>query len=118
MTAVLVSRELLFSTRLGDICARAGVQLRRVDSPADLPPATSALLVLVDWAERTPDWASRLATWAGTAADGRRARVVLFGPHADLEAHAAARAAGLGPMMARSRLLAMLPELLANGQEA
>jgi hypothetical protein len=39
--------------------------------------------------------------------------VVLFGPHTDLAAHAEARAAGLGPMLARSKLLADLPTLLA-----
>ena len=39
-------------------------------------------------------------------------RVVVFGPHTDLEAHAAARAAGIGPMMARSKLVTSLAELL------
>jgi hypothetical protein len=37
---------------------------------------------------------------------------VLFGPHADLEAHDDARASGLGPMMARSKLFASLPSLM------
>jgi hypothetical protein len=39
-------------------------------------------------------------------------RVILFGPRTDLEAHAAARAAGLGPMWARSKVIAGLPSLL------
>ena len=40
------------------------------------------------------------------------ARVILFGRHTDLEAHADARAAGLGPMWARSKLVAELPQLM------
>jgi hypothetical protein len=40
--------------------------------------------------------------------------VILFGPHVDLDAHAAARDAGLGPMMARSKLLSSLGELLGD----
>ena len=42
------------------------------------------------------------------------ARVVLFGPHTDLAAHGAAREAGLGPMWARSKLVAELPDLLGS----
>ena len=36
--------------------------------------------------------------------------IILFGPHTDLDAHAAAREAGLGPMRARSALVAGLPD--------
>jgi hypothetical protein len=39
---------------------------------------------------------------------------VLFGPHTDLDAHAAARDAGLGPMRARSAFFGALPELLGT----
>ncbi len=38
-------------------------------------------------------------------------RLILYGPHTDLVAHAAASAAGLGPMLARSKLVASLPSL-------
>jgi hypothetical protein len=61
--------------------------------------------VLVDWSARQPHWADALRRLSGP-------RLVLFGPHTDLEAHAAARDAGLGPMWARSRLLSGLASLL------
>jgi hypothetical protein len=60
--------------------------------------------VLVDWSSRRAGWADALS------ASG--ARVILFGRHTDLEAHADARAAGLGPMWARSKLVTELPSLV------
>ena len=77
-----------------------------MDDPHHIPP--DAELVLVDWSERRPDWAEALQPTAGR-------RVIVFGPHTDLEAHADARAAGLGPMWARSKLLGTLPEVLGEG---
>ena len=112
MTAVLVSRELLFATRIHDIAARASVELVRVDEPSQLPEAASVRLVLVDWSERTSEWGPQLAAWLEAAPDGHRPRLILFGPHTDLQAHAAAGRAALGPMWARSRLVRALPELL------
>ncbi len=112
MTVALVSRELLFATRIADAAARAGAEFVRVDEPSLLPPAEAVPLVLVDWAERQPGWGDALAEWCQDAPESARPRVVLFGPHTDLEAHAAARAAGLGPMWARSKLLLELPSLL------
>jgi hypothetical protein len=44
-------------------------------------------------------------------------RVILFGRHTDLEAHAAAREAGLGPMWARSKLVTELSDLIARGSD-
>ena len=61
-------------------------------------------LVLVDWSAREPSWADALR--------GSTARVILFGRHTDLEAHTEARAAGLGPMWARSKLITELPSLV------
>ena len=109
----LVSRDLLFGSRIADAAARAGVRLARVDEPAQLPPAASVSLVLVDWAERQPGWGDQLKTWM--ASDSLDAsRVILYGPHTDLEAHADARAFGLGPMWARSKLLAELPPIMSG----
>jgi hypothetical protein len=53
-----------------------------------------------------------LTSWCLRAPDSARPRLVVFGPHADLEAHAAAREAGIGPMLARSKLVSALPQLL------
>ena len=100
--AAVVSDLMLFS-RIESAARVAGADLARVDSPSDIPP--DADLVLVDWSARQPRWADALRAAS--------ARVILFGPHTDLDAHAAARDAGLGPMWARSKLLATLGSLLA-----
>jgi hypothetical protein len=100
----VVSDLMLFS-RIESAAASAGATLFRVDSPASLPPDLD--LVVVDWSAREPDWTDALRAVAGP-------RVILFGPHVDLDAHAAAKSAGLGPMMARSKLVHDLPRLLAG----
>ncbi len=101
--AAVVSDLMLFS-RIESAARAGGAELARVDSPLTLPPGAD--LVLVDWAARQPDWADALRAHAAS-------RVILFGPHTDLEAHADARAAGLGPMWARSKLVTSLAGLLA-----
>jgi hypothetical protein len=102
----------MIATRIADAGARANAEVARYDQPGDLPPADQVDLLLVDWSERRPDWGERLVAWSERAAPGGPPRVVLFGPHTDLAAHAAARAAGLGPMWARSKLLADVPSLI------
>lgn len=106
MRVAAVVSDLMFYSRIEAAAAAAGASLVRVDSPADLPDTNEALdLVLVDWSARSRDWADTLR--------GRTAcRVILFGPHTDLESHAAARESGLGPMWARSKVLSALPKLL------
>jgi hypothetical protein len=112
LTVALVSRELLFASRIAGTAQGAGVDFVRVDDPASLPPPSVVSLVLVDWAEREPGWTEAVARWCSGAPGSGRPRIILFGPHTDLEAHAAAREAGLGPMWARSKLLSELPALL------
>jgi hypothetical protein len=111
-TAVIVSGDLLFASRLFDAAARAGVRVRRIDTPSELPPASSVRLVLVDWGERGSGWGEALSAWRVSAAPPRQPRLVLYGSHTDLEAHAAARYAGLGPMWGRARLLREVPQIL------
>lgn len=106
--AAVVSDLMLFS-RIESAAAASDATLLRVDSPVDLPAVPAPDLVLVDWSARGDDWADALVGWR-SAVSG--ARLVLFGPHTDLEAHAAARQAGLGPMWARSRLVSELPALM------
>lgn len=101
--AAVISDLMLFS-RIE--AAAAGHDLVRVDRPSDL--SSDFDLVLVDWSAREPDWADAVGAIHAE-------RIVLFGRHTDLEAHADARAAGLGPMWARSKLVAELPELFAPG---
>ena len=95
--------DLMLYSRIDAAASSAGASLVRVSSPSELPDDLD--LVLVDWSARGPNWADALS-----APD---ARVILFGRHTDLEAHAAARAAGLGPMWARSKLVTELPSLMA-----
>ncbi len=98
MRVGVVLSDLIFFSRIESAAAAAGVPLVRADEPADLPGGLD--LILVDWSARREGWAKALS--------GRdEARVILFGPHTDLEAHADARAAGLGPMWARSKLVAL-----------
>jgi hypothetical protein len=108
----VVARDLMIASRIADAGARAGVEVRRFDDPAQLTSDAELTLVLVAWDERRPDWGERLVTWCAAARGSVQPRVVLFGPHTDLAAHAEARATGLGPMWARSKLLSALPTLL------
>lgn len=105
--AALVTDLLLFS-RIEGAARAAGAGVTRVTAPDQLPE--EADLVFVDWSDREPGWASTLR--ARRRAGGR---LILFGPHTDLAAHAAAREAGLGPMWARSRLVKQLPALFGSG---
>jgi hypothetical protein len=106
--AAVVSDLLLFS-KIDAAASAAGATLLRADDPTGLPDDLD--LVLVDWSARRPDWTDALVALRGP-------RLILFGPHTDLGAHAAARAAGLGPMWARSALLSRLPSLLSGDEPA
>ena len=101
--AALVIDLMVFS-RIESAAAVSGASLVRVDSPAGVPPDVD--LVLVDWSAREPGWTDALRAMS--------ARIILFGPHTDLEAHAAAHNAGLGPMRARSNLISSLADLLGS----
>jgi hypothetical protein len=84
-----------------------------VDDPADLPPPVPEAVAFVDWGSRRPDWGASLGAWVASAGSARP-RLVVFGPHTDVEAHRAARIAGIGPMIARSKLVASLSEFLSS----
>jgi len=112
MRVAAVIGDLMLYSRIDAAAAAAGALLVRVDAPADLPGDEPFDLVLVDWSARGSDWADALTRWR----DRSDARVILFGRHTDLEAHASARAAGLGPMWARSKLVAELStSVMSNG---
>ncbi len=98
--------DLILYSRIEAAARVTGAALVRVDDPSSLPADVE--LVLVDWSARRDSWADALRAHPG--------RVVLFGPHTDLEAHAAALEAGLGPMWARSKLVSSLGDLLTRGR--
>ncbi len=104
MRVAAVMTDLMLYSRIDSAAIAAGATLIRVDTPSALPDDLD--LVLVDWSARQADWADALR--ARTTS-----RVILFGQHTDLAAHADARAAGLGPMWARSKLLSELSRLLS-----
>jgi hypothetical protein len=107
MRVAAVVSDLMLYSRIESAATAAGAELSRVDSPIELPSADPLDLVLVDWSARQPDWSEALAHV--------HARVILFGRHTDIEAHAAARVAGLGPMWARSKLVHELRGLMGDG---
>lgn len=109
MKAVLLGRDLLLGSRIAAAAERSGSTFLRCEALGELPAPGEVDLLLVDWADRQPGLGSQIANWRGTAE--APPRIVLFGPHADLDAHAAARDAGLGPMWARSRLVTSLETL-------
>jgi hypothetical protein len=102
MRVAAVMSDLMLFSRIDAAATAARASLVRVDTPAQLPHDLD--LITVDWSARAPDWADTLRD------RNAESRIVLFGRHTDLEAHAAARSAGLGPMWARSRLVSELPE--------
>ncbi|MBW3612619.1 MAG: hypothetical protein KY392_02020 [Chloroflexi bacterium] len=105
MKVAAVVRDLMLYSRIESAAASAHADLVRVDEPRSVPPDVE--LVFVDWSARETSWSEPLRALRDAGV-----RVVLFGPHVDLDAHAAARDAGLGPMMARSKLITQLPQLL------
>lgn len=112
---VVLARDLIIATRIADAAARIGRSTLRIDDPAALPEPDGVRLAFVDWAEREAGWATALRDWMARATKPDRARIVLFGPHTDLDAHRAARDARLGPMIARSKLVGDLAELVGAG---
>ncbi|HEX5396694.1 MAG TPA: hypothetical protein VFX74_06330 [Candidatus Limnocylindria bacterium] len=112
MRVVALVGDLIIASRILEAARQAGAEVDRIDHPSELPSNEVVDLLLVDWADRGPDWGQLLVTWRN--ARSSHPRVVLFGPHTDLAAHAAAREAGLGPMWARSKLVAQLPSLLGD----
>jgi hypothetical protein len=105
MRVAAVMSDLMLYSRIDAAATASSASLVRVESPASLPAGLD--LVLVDWSERHPGWSEALRACNAS-------RVILFGRHTDLEAHAAAREAGLGPMWARSKLVSDLPGLFAS----
>lgn len=105
MRVAAVMSDLMLYSRIDAAASAAGAELVRVDDPSSLPPDLDLVLV---------DWSARDASWAGALRARTTTRVILFGRHTDLEAHASARAAGLGPMWARSKLVAHVGQLICS----
>lgn len=118
MTAAILVQDLILGSRIQAAAEAAGVPLRRLASLDELPEPSDVTLLFVAWDERAPDWGPRLAAWCASAPQSSRPRLILFGPHSDLASHAEAKRHGIGPVWARSKLVAELAALLADRSEA
>jgi len=107
--AVVASPDLIFASRAYEILEERGYAVRRVDSAGALEPDEPVSLVVVDWGRRESVSGMALRDWL----DGHPAppRVLLFGPHRDLDGAATARSLRLGPVLANSQLVPTLRRL-------
>jgi hypothetical protein len=108
---IAVVGDLIQASRIETIATRSGAAFRRVDDPAELPPADSSVVVVVDWAGRKEGWGAALRAWRSS---GSGARLLVVGPHLDTDGHADARRHAIGPVRARSALEAQLIRLLTG----
>lgn len=104
-------RDLIFSTKITTTARAGGIQVKIVRDPAGLA-AEVGTLVLVDL--NLPGAIEAAAAWQAAGAGD----VVGFVSHLDAETAAAARAAGIQRVMARSRFVEVLPTLLSGGRPA
>ncbi len=110
---LLLSRDLIFTTKIRDTAALLG---KRIDVVGDAGKVEAILeaqppaLVLVDLAAGDLVDPGRLSGWIEQA--GPQVHFLAFGSHVDREGMAAARAAGCHTVLPRSRFAAELPELI------
>jgi hypothetical protein len=104
--AVVISPDLIFASRAGEVLQERGYTVRRVDTPAGLEPNSPVGLIVVDWGSREADTGMLVRRWV----DGHKTppRVLTFGPHRDLDGARDARSLQLGPVLANSQLVPTL----------
>jgi hypothetical protein len=108
MRVLALVTDLMFASRITAEAKAAGVQVQILRKPEALEKADGNLL-LADL--NLPGAAAAGANWG--SGEGRR--VVGFVSHMDAAAIAAAREAGVQEIMARSRFVQILPDLLRPG---
>jgi hypothetical protein len=108
MTVIALVSDLMFSSRITAEAKAAGAQVQILRKPEQLDQAEGELL-LVDL--NLPGATAAAASWQQKNAR----RTVGFVSHIDAAAIAAAREAGLEEIMARSRFIQVLPQLLRPG---
>lgn len=105
MRVLALVTDLMFGSRIAAEAKAAGVQVQILRKPQQLADAEGDILL----ADLNLDGA---ATAAANWATKEQRRVVGFVSHMDSAAIAAAREAGVQEIMARSRFIQVLPELL------
>jgi len=104
MKVAAVMSDLMLFSRIESAASAADAALLRGDDPRAVPSGVE--LVLIGWSAREASWVEALRKLRDAGA-----RIILFGPHVGLDAHAAARRAGLAPMRARSKVSGALLRL-------
>jgi hypothetical protein len=104
---LVLVRDLIFSTKIRATADAVGAEVRLLRDPAVLKVHDGVLLIVDLNLEGA---IAAAAEWRGA---GER-RVVGFVSHVDAETIRAAREAGIGEVLARSRFVEVLPSLLRD----
>jgi DNA-binding response OmpR family regulator len=107
---LVLVRDLMFSGRILAEARAAGVSVKVIRDPAAVSSASSAdpMLMIADL--NLPGAIAAAADWRNRTAG----TVVGFVSHVDAETIAQARDAGIDQVLARSRFVAILPDLLSG----
>ncbi len=103
---IALASDLFFQSRILSAGRHAGRSVRFVSHASS---ADRFALALVDL-DASADVLKAIATWAASGAGP----IIAFGPHVDTEGRRAARRAGAGRVLAKSRFVTQLPTILAN----
>lgn len=114
---LLISPDLMATSRIAGLCREAGATLETLRSLADAPHGGPHDVVLLDLQSLADDPAvvvtrARLAVGARANADGLPPTIVAFGPHVARERLALARDAGADDVVSRGELLGGFAGLL------
>jgi DNA-binding response OmpR family regulator len=108
---LLVSPDLMATSRLASLCREAGATLETLRSLADSPHGGPPNVVLLDL-QTLPEDPAVVVTRGRAMAAGMEATVVAFGPHVARERLELARDAGADDVVSRGELLGGFPGLL------
>lgn len=116
MRAIMLTADLMFSSRVSAAAATLGVPLDVCMSPARLgeqltQSGDATRLVIVDATLPRLDWAAMVATVRSQAP---QASIVAFGPHVDVETLRAAAAAGCDEVLTRGQFQQCYAALLES----
>ncbi len=119
---LLVSPDLMATSRLAALCREAGASLETLRSLSDSPHGGPHDVVLLDLQTLAEDPAVVVTRARSVAANGavdrdRPARIVAFGPHVARERLALARDAGADDVVSRGELLGGFAGLLRRWRE-
>jgi hypothetical protein len=113
LTGVLVSRDLIFTTKIKGTAADLGYAMLVASTQSQAESMIRTYrppVVLVDLTAGDMAQSDALSVYQGLAGAG--AWLIAFGPHVDVDALAAAKAAGFHVVLPRSIFTAKLPEFL------